>query len=199
MAEERDLQELIRFHGHMCVGLALGVRAAEVGLKELGAQTEPTDLIVQVETGTCSVDAIQALTGCTSGNGKLHFKDYAKNVYTFWRMNGRAVRVVALPDSFRSDAPGFWDLFARIQAGTATDEERSEFAALQRVWSERVLDAPEPELFRVEEVTELPPTRSPITRQVLCQSCGEAVMEHRAEKREGEIRCFPCARSPERR
>lgn len=33
-----DLEPLVAFHGHMCPGLAVGVRAARIGLREVGRQ-----------------------------------------------------------------------------------------------------------------------------------------------------------------
>jgi len=82
MTEGHALEKLVGFHGHMCTGLALGVRAANMALRALGAEGG-TDLVVTVETDTCSVDAIQVLTGCTFGNGRLYYRDHAKNAYTF--------------------------------------------------------------------------------------------------------------------
>lgn len=192
LAEEGALDDLIQFHGHMCVGLALGARAAEIGLREMGPEAGPGDLVVAVETNTCSVDAVQILTAATFGNGKLHHRDYAKNAYTFWRPDGKAVRVVAPRDDFRSDAPGFWEMFGRVQAGTASNEERAEFLELQQRWSRRVLEAPEEEFFRVEDVTEPPPARLVITPPVLCARCGEATMSDHSREQGGQIVCVPC-------
>lgn len=192
MVNEQVLEQLVRFHGHMCAGLALGVRAAEAALRVLGEDAAPDDLIVAVETNTCSVDAIQALTGATFGNGKLHYRDYAKNAYTFWRSGRRnGVRVAALPDDRRATAPGFWDTFERIQRGTATAEERAEFFVLQQERSQRILGVPEDELFDVEEVPDLPPVRPLITRPVLCSQCEEPAM--RVEEHSGTWVCGACA------
>lgn len=192
MVNEQVLQQLVRFHGHMCAGLALGVRGTEAALRVLGEDAAPNDLIVAVETNTCSVDAIQALTGATFGNGKLHYRDYAKNAYTFWRSGRRdGVRVVALPDDRQATVVGFWDTFERIQRGTATAEERAEFFVLQQQRSQRVLEAAEDELFDVEEVRDLPPARPLITRPVLCGRCEEPTM--RVQEHSGAYVCRACA------
>lgn len=192
MKEEHALEKLVGFHGHMCTGLALGVRAVNMALRELEAE-EGADLVVAVETDTCSVDAIQVLTGCTFGNGKLYYRDHAKNAYTFWRSDGRAIRLVAQPESFRTDTPGFWDVFARVQRGTATEEERTGFFALQQSLSQRVLGAPEEELFGLQEVSEPPPARPLITPQVSCEACGESTVPDRTQERQGQLLCIPCA------
>lgn len=190
--DEQALQELVRFHGHMCAGLAIGIRAAASAFRVLGEDAAPNDLIVAVETNTCSVDAIQALTGATFGNGKLYYRDYAKNAYTFWRSDRpNGLRVVALPDDADATMPGFWEIFEKIQKGTATDEERADFFAFQQERSQRILEAAEDELFDVEEVPDLPPVRPLITRPVLCGQCGEASM--RMQERTGTLVCGSCA------
>lgn len=55
----------------MCAGLALGLRASQLALRILGTDPERNDLIVAVETDTCSVDAIQTGTACTFGNAEM--------------------------------------------------------------------------------------------------------------------------------
>ena len=74
----RLIEETIRFHGHSCPGLALGIRAAEVALKE-SERASDEEVVAVVETDMCGVDAIQYLTGCTFGKGNLIHLDYGKN------------------------------------------------------------------------------------------------------------------------
>lgn len=188
MIDRDAFREMVRFHGHMCAGLAIGARAAEIGLRELAA--EPGDVVAAVETHTCSVDAIQALTGCTLGNGKLFYLDHAKNAYTFWGRDGVAVRIVALPDQRPQD---FWEGFARVQSGQASDEELTQFRAFQQEWSNAILEAPQEQLFRVEHIQEAPPARPPISAPVVCQRCGEATMSAWAREVDGRTLCPPCA------
>ena len=86
------------FHGHWCPGLAIGIRAAEWALKELGKAPDE-GIVAVVETDMCGVDAIQSLTGCTFGKGNLVHKDYGKSAFTFYRrQDGKAARLVARPD-----------------------------------------------------------------------------------------------------
>jgi formylmethanofuran dehydrogenase subunit E len=73
------IEQTIRFHGHSCPGLAIGMRAAEILLEKFGHAADEE----VVETDMCAVDAVQFLTGCTFGSekvtsstwitGKLHF------------------------------------------------------------------------------------------------------------------------------
>lgn len=42
-----DLLETIRFHGHMCLGISIGYRAAKIALDRLGsARAEDEDLVL---------------------------------------------------------------------------------------------------------------------------------------------------------
>jgi len=73
-----DLVEAtVAFHGHWCPGLALGIRASELALRDFGKAGDE-EIVAVVETDMCGVDAIQFLTGCTFGKGNLIHRDYGK-------------------------------------------------------------------------------------------------------------------------
>ncbi|NOZ25951.1 MAG: formylmethanofuran dehydrogenase, partial [Nitrospirae bacterium] len=69
-------EDAVRFHGHVCPGLALGYRVSDLVLRELGPRSEDEELVAIVENNSCAVDAIQVMTGCTFGKGNLIFRDY---------------------------------------------------------------------------------------------------------------------------
>ena len=102
-------EEIVRFHGHECPGLAIGYRmaiAAIDGLKSIRSEDE--ELVAIVENDACGVDALQCVTGCTFGKGNLLFRDYGKQVYTIYSRSTRSgVRVLfhgnALTDEMRKD------------------------------------------------------------------------------------------------
>ncbi|HHY95244.1 MAG TPA: formylmethanofuran dehydrogenase, partial [Firmicutes bacterium] len=124
--QAQDLWEkAVAFHGHACPGLATGLRAALIGMRELGvARAGDEELVAIVETDSCSIDAVQVLTGCTVGKGNLILRDLGKHVFTFARRSdGRGVRV-AVRYRRREEDPGERALFDRVRAGTATEEER---------------------------------------------------------------------------
>ena len=73
----------IDFHGHLCPGLAWGIRVSEAALAMLGPRSQDEELVAVVETDSCAVDAIQYLTGCTFGKGNLRYLDHGQNVFTF--------------------------------------------------------------------------------------------------------------------
>jgi formylmethanofuran dehydrogenase subunit E len=44
------IKKVQEFHGHMCPGLAIGIRAAEVALKEIGPHSKDEEVVAVVET-----------------------------------------------------------------------------------------------------------------------------------------------------
>ncbi len=192
-AVEGSIEEIVRFHGHMCPGLAMGIRAAEVALREIGPHSSDEEVVAIVETDMCAVDAIQYLTGCTFGKGNLVHLDHGKNAYTFIRRSdGRAVRVAARPGALSWD-PERKELLGKVKTKTASDAERSRFQELQRSRSRAVLEAPEEELHTVEELQHADvPQMARIHPSVTCAGCGEPTMETRVHRVEGRELCPPC-------
>ncbi len=100
------IQTVKDFHGHMCPGLAIGIRAAEIALREIGPHAQDEEVVAVVETDMCGVDAIQVLTGCTFGKGNLIHKDYGKRAFNFYRRSdGKGIRIVALPKALSVIGP----------------------------------------------------------------------------------------------
>jgi formylmethanofuran dehydrogenase subunit E len=192
-AAQDRVEEIVRFHGHMCPGLAMGIRAAEVALREIGPHSSDEEVVAIVETNMCAVDAIQYLTGCTFGKGNLIHLDYGKNAYTFIRRSdGRALRIAARPDALSWD-PERKELLGKIQAKTADVVERVRFKELQRSRSRAVLEAPEEELHTVQEIHEVDvPAMARIQPSVICDECEEPTMETRVRRVEGRALCPPC-------
>lgn len=192
--EKSDWEKAVDFHGHVCVGLALGYRTALAGLRELDSQRSlDEELLVIAEADNCSIDAIQVLTGCTMGKGNLFYRDYGKNVFTFGRRDtGKAVRI-AVKGTGTVMGTDFPELRRKVVSGCATGEEQERFRALQAALPLKVLDIPEEELLDVREAPlEIPP-RARIFNSVQCALCGESVMEPRARVQDGKPVCIPCS------
>jgi formylmethanofuran dehydrogenase subunit E len=191
--DTETLDRVVDFHGHMCPGLALGVRAAEVALAEIGPHSQDEEVVAIVETDMCGVDAVQFLTGCTFGKGNLLHRDHGKNVYTFVRRSdGKAIRVSGRPDSLGPDNPGWDTVFATIRTGGATPEDHRRFWEIQRERSRAVLAAPIDQLYDVRDVDVSVPPTARVFASVVCHSCGEGTMETRIRRLEGHELCPPC-------
>ena len=170
MIDPDVLERIVAFHGHMCPGLAMGVQAAQIALREIGPHSTDEEVVAVTETDMCGVDAIQFLTGCTFGKGNLLHKDFGKNAYTFFRRSdGKAIRVAGRPDA--------WE---RITGDGPLERSRS------------LLETPPDELFTVEAVDGEPPTLARVFSSVECASCGEPTMETRVRLLDGRGLCAPC-------
>lgn len=180
------LEGLIAFHGHICPGLAIGYRATMAALERLGVErAEDEELIAIVENDSCSVDAAQFLAGATFGKGNFFFRDYGKQVFTFARRDSKnAVRVALKPDKMGPPP----------EKGAPSEDIPAENKAdWRRKRIDFILDSPLEDLFTVTDVEiELPPPAT-IHRSIICQSCGEPVMETRTVNKDGKTICRDCA------
>jgi len=193
VTDQQTLDQVVRFHGHMCPGLAMGIRAAEVALDEIGGHSVDEEVVAIVETDMCGVDAIQFLTGCTFGKGNLVHHDFGKNVYTFIRRSdGKAVRISTRSGDWGEPDPEWEALFAKVRAGEVSAQERQRFGTLHRQRSDRVLNAPLDDLYEVREVSTPAPPQARVFASVDCSSCGEPTMETRVRRRDGRALCAPC-------
>lgn len=194
--------EAARFHGHVCLGLALGYRAAEIALDRLRSdRAEDEELVTIAETDACGVDAIQVLTGCTAGKGNLLFKDHGKHAFTFInRQTGGAVRVVANP-SFDADTldPDLSPLRARVMQKKATDEDLAEYRRRVDRIVDLILDLPAETLFSIQDVDVDMPERARIFKSVPCARCGEMTAESRIRVEDGDLVCYACSEEYSRR
>ena len=167
-----DYQQIIEFHGHSCPGLAMGHRMASAAMDVLNkSRAGDEELVAIVENDACGVDALQCLSGCTFGKGNLLFRDYGKHVYTLYsRLSRKGVRV---------------SLKVRdIPQALKDDRER---------FTQWLLGAPQSEVLDVETVSIPDPEPARIFDSMICESCGEGVMETRTRQVDGRSMCIPCA------
>ncbi len=193
MIDDKAVDRVQQFHGHMCPGLAMGIRAAEIALERIGPHAGDEEVVAIVETDMCGVDGIQVLTGCTFGKGNLIHRDHGKNAYTFCRRSdGRAIRVSTKPDGWGEREPEWEELFAKVRAGSATPQERKHFSELHVARAMRLLAAPIEDLYDVVEVSMTMPHPARIRTSLPCAECGEATMETRVRLLHGRQLCPPC-------
>jgi len=192
MIDEQTLDRVVEFHGHMCPGLAMGVQAAQIALREIGPHAKDEEVVAVVETDMCGVDAIQFLTGCTFGKGNLVHRDFGKNAFSFFRRSdGRAIRISLRPGAWQRD-PEHQALFAKVRSNEATDAERARFQELHVSQSRKVLAEDPDSLYGFEVVNAAPPRRARIHTSITCAECGEGAMETRIRRLDGRDLCQPC-------
>ncbi|HVL07148.1 MAG TPA: FmdE family protein [Acidimicrobiales bacterium] len=192
MIDEQTLDRVVEFHGHMCPGLAMGIAAAQIALREIGPHAKDEEVVAVVETDMCGVDAIQFLTGCTFGKGNLIHQDVGKNAYSFFRRSdGRAIRIKVRPDAWQRD-PEHQALFAKVRSGSATDAERAKFQELHVAQSRKVLALDPDGLYSFTEIDAAPPRKARIHTNITCAECREPAMESRIRRLDGRDLCQPC-------
>ena len=151
--------DLEKFHGHTCPGIALGYRATQVALGQLYPGEIPLrgDQFVVIGTPrACPADGISYLTGAHYGkgsegalNGNLAFdKTIGASGYIFASMStGKAVK---LATTFQ-----FPQEMEALKAKKDTDPEaNAQYEAMSRCAMIRILTAPEKEVFSVTPVSD---------------------------------------------
>ncbi len=188
---EEQIRQVIDFHGHSCPGLAIGIRAAELALREIGPHAADEEVAAVVETDMCGVDAIQFLTGCTLGKGNLILRDLGKMAFSFFRRSdGKGIRVLLRPGK-EADPEADELKRKRATVGLTPEEEKLvEHKRKQR--TERILQADLDELFELQPASGPAPSRARLLPGLTCERCGESTMESRTRRFMGQVLCIPC-------
>ncbi len=187
-----DIARIQEFHGHMCPGLAIGIRVAEQALLEMGERPGDEEVVAIVETDNCAVDAIQFITGCTFGKGNLILLNYGKNAFRFIRRkDGKAIRIRVKADNKSLDAQE-QQIMQAIRMGMATVEERQQGEEIRQKRIQYILNASLSELLEVQSIRPDIPPRARIFDSSPCQRCGEPTMESCLRLLEGKAYCPEC-------
>ena len=155
------------FHGHECVGLTIGYKAALYAIDLLGLTfSADEDIVCISENDACGVDAIQVLLGCSAGKGNLLFHLRGKSAYNFYnRTNGKSVRLVM-----------------KERKENLSKEES--FAFYQ--------DLDPKEMFEVKETTLTLPEKARMFRSYKCDCCGEVAGENWIRLQGDQKLCLDC-------
>ena len=167
------VKKIEEFHGHVCVGIAMGTKSALAAMRKLGFDPyikKHKDLIVYVETDRCMTDAVQGVSGCGLGKRSLKYVDYGKFAATFIRLStGEAYRVTTT-----KDFPKELSVDEVLKLVSETPDE--EMLLLERV----EVDIPE---------NDLPGSAK---ERAVCSVCKERVMDGRAVFKDGVPYCKAC-------
>jgi formylmethanofuran dehydrogenase subunit E len=193
------IEQTVAFHGHWCPGLAVGIRAAQWALEEMGKASDE-EIVAVVETDMCAVDAIQYLTGCTLGKGNLIHKDFGKSAFSFYRRrDNKSARLVARPDIYGEDGAVLRGFFRKMQQSGLTEEEEKTWQESRERVSKRIMESDLNEIFEIKPATEPVPQKARILNSLICASCEEPVMETRTRRFQEQVLCIPCFEAAERR
>lgn len=194
------IDETIQFHGHSCPGLAIGIRASEVALQEF-EKAPDEEVVAVVETDMCAVDAVQYLTGCTFGKGNLIHLDYGKTAFSFYRRaDEKGIRAVMRPETPEEADHDMAALQKKMMSGEIlTDEEEAIWTRARASRIERIMSAKLEDLFEVQIAEGPIPKKARILESLICEACGEKVMETRTRRFQGRTLCLPCFEAEEKR
>ncbi|WP_320171531.1 FmdE family protein [Maridesulfovibrio sp.] len=189
---DTQIEEVVRFHGHRCPGLAIGIRAAELCLKELGHHNDSA-LVAICETDMCGVDAIQFFTGCSAGKGNLIFRDHGKMAFTFFRRaDEKGFRALLNPEFMGEERTEMSRLMALGAEGRATPEQKAACEEMRSKCEHGYLDAELSEIFSISDPLISIPRPAKILQSLVCENCGEVHMESRSRRFAGQTLCIPC-------
>ncbi len=193
------IEKTTQFHGHWCPGLAIGIRASEWALQEMGKSADE-EVVAVVETDMCGVDAIQYMTGCTFGKGNLIHKDYGKNAFTFYfRQSGKAMRLVLRPNIYGDAGPLLRKLHQKMEAEGLSEEEEKTRKGTRDAISRRIMELDLAEVFELKAPVSPLPKKARIFASLTCERCGEPVMETRTRRFSDQVLCIPCFETFEKR
>ena len=186
----------LALHGHKCPAMPLGLRAGQAAMNRLGVgRAQDKTLLALLELGDhhcahCFGDGVQMITGCTYGKGNLRQLGYGKFGLTLVdRETGRAVRAVPKAEAqMQTKQTPFFQEYR--MKGVPPSQVPSEVVT---PLIEMVLNAPEEDLFTVSEVFEYEESSVPETfDSVVCDLCGEMVVEPYARVVGDRKVCIPC-------
>lgn len=106
MCMELAWEMAVGFHGVECPALAIGTRATAYIMEYFNLPaTGPYDIVCTAESFTCAIDAVQAVLGCTIGNGKLRVQSKRRMAFRFCNTRTNKNVYLSLRPWLR-DAPG---------------------------------------------------------------------------------------------
>ena len=188
-----NIKPIQEFHGHMCPGLAIGIRVAEKAIQEMGQRPGDEEVVAIVETDNCAVDAIQFVTGCTFGKGNLIHMPYGKNAFRFIRRADRkAIRILVKQNFGKPLTPQQDQIMKKFFDPTATPQEKEQAEQLRQAQIDHILSAPLADILEVQTIDPEIPARAKIFRSETCDHCAEKTMEIRLSLLNGQKLCPEC-------
>jgi formylmethanofuran dehydrogenase subunit E len=196
-----NLQELfetgLKFHGHKCPAMPMGLRAGLAAMKVLGVErAQDKELAVKSETGKghaagCFLDGLMMATGCTYGKSNIEKLYYNKMAFTLIdTKTGRSVRVSLKPGFFEKalNSP----FVQKRKAGVPPQDVEPE---LTDPLVDRILGLPESEFLDIGEIQHVEiKSGKGIFEAKPCEKCGELTFLNKLRvEPDGKMVCIPCS------
>ncbi len=187
----------LKFHGHKCPAMPMGLRAGLAAMKALGVErAKNKELIVRSETGKghaagCFLDGVMTATGCTYGKSNIQKLYYNKMAFTLIDVTGgRSVRVSLKPEFFEGALNSPF-----VQQRAQGVEPQDIPAKLVDPLVERILGLAEDQFLDIGQVQSVEPPKGKGTFKTRrCARCGEVTFVNKLRvTEEGDFVCIPCS------
>lgn len=187
----------LKFHGHKCPAMPMGLRAGIAAMKALGVErSKDKELFMKAETGKghaagCFLDGLMTATGCTYGKSNIEKLYYNKMAFTLIdTRTGRAVRVSLKPGFFENALKS--PFVQKRKAGVPPQDIEPEIV---NPILERVKGLPEYEFLDIGEVHTVDIKKSKGLFEVRrCESCGEVTFVDKLRvSPDGKTVCMSCS------
>ncbi|GAB4177829.1 MAG: FmdE family protein [Geothermobacteraceae bacterium] len=197
MKNLNDLFETgMKFHGHKCPAMPMGLRAGLAAMKALGVErAQDKELQILAETGEghaagCFVDGVMTATGCTYGKSNIKKLYYNKMAFTLIdSKTGRSVRVSVKPGFFEKalNSP----FVQQRKAGVPPQDIPAEIAD---PLVNNILSMPEENFLDIGEIqhVEVPQGKGCFDAKP-CARCGELTFVNKLQDSPDGPVCIPCA------
>ena len=198
---DKTLQEYfeigMKFHGHKCPAMPMGLRAGLAAMKALGVErARNKELMVLSETGKghaagCFLDGIMTATGCTYGKSNIQKLYYNKMAFTLIdAASGRSIRVSLKPEFFESALNSPF-----VQQRAKGVEPQDIPAEVVDPLVDKILGVAEEQFLEMGEIQQGEPIKGKGTFKTRrCSCCGEVTFVNKLRvSEEGELVCIPCS------
>ncbi len=195
--EMKDLFEIgVKFHGHKCPSMPLGLRGGLAAMEKLGVERASNrELFCLLENGPshsmiCFGDGVQIATGCTFGKGNIERLNYSKSAFTLIDVkNKKAVRVVLNPALQKTNLTS--EYIKLRQRGIHPKDISPDM--IDPI-IDNILNQPEEALFKISEVFDYDfKSKKPVIEWYECESCGEIIFADRVKIKDGKKLCITCS------
>jgi len=197
MINPKDYYEYgLALHGHKCPAMPMGLRVGAAAMNKLGVdRAKDGQLLALIELGddhcaTCFADGVQTITGCTFGKGNIKKLHYGKWGVTLVEVaTGRAVRVTPTASAMLANKQT--DFFKEYRE-KGVPASKVPLEVVQPL-VDRVMGAPDEKLLSVGEIfTYEIPHKPHSFAGLVCDGCGEMVVEGYARIVGDKKVCIPC-------
>ena len=191
-----DYEQGLALHGHKCPAMPMGLRVGAAAMNALGVErAKDGQLLALLELGedhcaTCFADGVQTITGCTLGKGNIKKLHYGKwGVTLVETATGRAVRVTPKAAAMLANKQTAFFKEYREKGIPASKVPPEVVDPLVQ----RVMAAPDEALLSVGPIFHYDiPHRPHSFSSLVCDECGEMVVEGYARVVGDKRVCIPC-------